>query len=244
MAIYGSINAEANVGLMISSLCIAASLLTSSSLLPTVITILRERSTLKYPPYPFFTMSLGSFLWLCYGCLIQDIVVIVSNTLGCIISIANIISYCRFSRKEAFHTLLFLFAIKFSVIFTAIFLVYFKRVNEVRVTAIVLFFAFLISPLLVIKDVVKAKTSESMSLFLSLAILLNGMTYTSYGILVLADVSLWLTGIATIIIACIQILCITCFRSINRTKELEDVTENQEYVEVTDENCTKDMITA
>jgi len=79
--------------------CAAA--LTTFSFVPQFIKIIKTKQTEGLSLLMMFQISAGLILWIIYGLLRKDIVLITANGVGLIIVIATLLAYFKYSKKRS-----------------------------------------------------------------------------------------------------------------------------------------------
>lgn len=79
---------------------IAASGLTSSSLVPQLVKLVKEKKSEDVSILMLIVLMLGLSGWVYYGILIDDLIIIIANTFALLINILNIVYTLRFRTKQ------------------------------------------------------------------------------------------------------------------------------------------------
>jgi MtN3 and saliva related transmembrane protein len=79
---------------------IAASVLTSSSLVPQLVKLIKEKKSKDVSILMLIVLMLGLSGWVYYGILIDDLIIIIANTFALLINILNIVYTLRFRNKQ------------------------------------------------------------------------------------------------------------------------------------------------
>jgi MtN3 and saliva related transmembrane protein len=82
---------------------IAASLCTSASLIPQLLKVLKEKKAKDISMGMMMILFAGLGLWVYYGILIKDIIVIIANSFSFLINLALGIASLKYKKKER-HT--------------------------------------------------------------------------------------------------------------------------------------------
>ncbi len=77
-----------------------AASLTTFSFIPQFIKILKTKKTEGLSPLMMIQITIGLALWIIYGLLRKDIVLISANSVGFIITLATLFAYFKYSRTE------------------------------------------------------------------------------------------------------------------------------------------------
>ncbi len=77
---------------------VAAALLTTFSFVPQFLKIIRTKETKGISPIMIIQIMLGLILWIVYGLLRQDIVIIAANSVGFLIILATLFAYLKYRK--------------------------------------------------------------------------------------------------------------------------------------------------
>jgi len=85
---------------LVSIIGIAASVFTAVSLLPQLIKLLKEKKAEDISLGMFALLFVGLCLWICYGCLKKDWIIIISNSFSIVINIITVIVSLKYKNKS------------------------------------------------------------------------------------------------------------------------------------------------
>jgi MtN3 and saliva related transmembrane protein len=75
---------------------IAASIFTSSTLIPQVVKILREKSAKGVSPGMLVVLLIGLTLWVAYGIMINDWIITIANSFSLLVNIFTIVLWFKY----------------------------------------------------------------------------------------------------------------------------------------------------
>jgi len=146
----------------------------------------REQNVMGLPAAPFLSFISNCLTWTIYGCLRRDSTIILANIIGALAGGYFTWTYQMYEPIEAKK-----YAIAMAMPFSAMICV--AAFGVVRATFMVGLMAntaailLTASPMVQMKKVIDDKDSSTMPFKTSLAFFLNGLAWTAYGGLVLAD---------------------------------------------------------
>lgn len=79
---------------------ISAGILTSISMLPQLIKVLKEKDVENLSPYMIAILLTGVSLWVIYGVILQEWPIILSNAFSILVNITLLISYFVFRKSR------------------------------------------------------------------------------------------------------------------------------------------------
>ena len=79
---------------------IAASLLTATSMMPQLIKILRDKEAESVSILMLAVLFSGLSLWIWYGILIDDIIIVVSNSFSAFVNVLTVIFSIKYKKEE------------------------------------------------------------------------------------------------------------------------------------------------
>lgn len=80
---------------------VAASICTAVSLLPQLLKIAKERKASDISYWMLSILIAGLILWICYGIMDEDYIIVISNSVSLLINIGVLILNIYFSKKGA-----------------------------------------------------------------------------------------------------------------------------------------------
>lgn len=151
--------------------------------------IIAHKHTGNVSPIPFHAMVFNCILWTCYGLINVDSTVLFANAAGVLFGTAYLIIFCIYStsavRKRnvivfVVLILISMFCIQFPIWIDA------SRYRVQYIGFIGSFTAFLLmsSPLTEMRRVIREKSTQRMSKWMSLAMTFNGLSWTIYGAII------------------------------------------------------------
>ncbi|KAL8474534.1 hypothetical protein ACS0TY_031113 [Phlomoides rotata] len=190
---------------------------------PTFYRIIKRKSTEEFQCVPYMIALLSSMIWIYYAIIkSNETLVITINSVGGLIEAIYIAIYITYASKKArivvLKILLLLHVVGFgSVLVLTQFLVKERRVR-VQVlgwTSLALTSTVYISPLCIMKQVIRTKSVEFMPISLTLALLLNAVMWFFYGLL-LKDFYLTVPNIVGFIFGALQIILYLIYKDRNK----------------------------
>lgn len=79
---------------------IGASVFTSVSLLPQMFRLLKDKKAENVSPWMLITLFAGLVLWVCYGALKNDLIILVANSFSLAVNIATLILTLKYKRED------------------------------------------------------------------------------------------------------------------------------------------------
>ncbi|XP_057479730.1 bidirectional sugar transporter N3-like isoform X2 [Actinidia eriantha] len=157
---------------------------------PTFYRIFKKKSSQGYQSIPYLVALFSSMLWIYYACLKSNAMLLITiNSVGCVIETTYIAMFIAYASKKArMTTLKMLLLLNFGGFSLIVLCVYYlaKGPNRVRVlgwVCLVFNVSVFVSPLSIMKQVIRTKSVEFMPFSLSFFLTLNAVVWFFYGLL-------------------------------------------------------------
>ncbi|MCW3088035.1 MAG: hypothetical protein JWQ78_1421 [Sediminibacterium sp.] len=85
---------------LVTTIGIAASVLTATSLLPQLVKIYREKKANDISLYMLGVLFAGVALWIYYGILKKDMIIVAANSLSLVLNLAIVVLSIRYREKK------------------------------------------------------------------------------------------------------------------------------------------------
>ncbi|XP_070543326.1 sugar transporter SWEET1-like [Ptychodera flava] len=172
----------------VSGTCIVITVLSFAAGIPPCLDIHKRRSTQNVPFLPFLVGLVNNYAILYYGFLRWDVTILIVNTIGSVIQTAYVLVYLRYAERKG-HTYMQLLYGGLFLAATYLYLHYIvvdratltDRLGLITCVTVVL---FNIAPLAELVDIVKTKSSEKLSLSLTIAMFTTSLAWYTYGVLI------------------------------------------------------------
>uniref|UniRef100_A0A0D9WTQ5 Bidirectional sugar transporter SWEET n=1 Tax=Leersia perrieri TaxID=77586 RepID=A0A0D9WTQ5_9ORYZ len=211
---------------------------------PTFYCIWKKRSVEQYSATPYVATLLSCMLWLLYGLpAVQPrgmALVIVISVVGIAIQLVYLALYLAFSAGAVRRRVVLLLAAEVTFIGVVALLIltlahtHERRAMIVGILIVLIGTGMYAAPLTVMKMVIKTKSVEYMPLFLSLALLANGICWTAYA-LIRFDLYLTITSGLGMMFAIAQLILYAVYykstQQIVQARKVEQVSITQVVVD-------------
>ncbi|XP_052267268.1 sugar transporter SWEET1-like isoform X1 [Dreissena polymorpha] len=150
--------------------------------------IVKKGSTGDMSPFTFISYFVACAVWLKYGLIVQNTVVIATNSFGSIMNFIYIIVFYTYSsKKPQFNQFLFLGAVM--IVSPLVYIKHFQTDGQLALSHLGSYCVCLTiigygAPLVSLSDIVRSKSTESLHFVLILANFLLGLLWTLYGLLI------------------------------------------------------------
>ncbi|XP_009614916.1 bidirectional sugar transporter SWEET12-like isoform X2 [Nicotiana tabacum] len=180
--------------------------------LPTFYKIYRKKSTEGYQSIPYVVALFSAMLWIYYAFLKSNTTLLITiNSFGCFVETIYVGFYLFYAPKKARVQTVKLLLLSVFAGFGAIVLVtqfLFKGVVRVQVVGwicLVFSLCVFVSPLCIMRQVIKTKSAEYMPFFLSVFLTLSAVMWFFYGLL-LKDFNIAIPNVLGFILGILQMV--------------------------------------
>ncbi|KAL2649879.1 hypothetical protein R1flu_018007 [Riccia fluitans] len=162
-----------------------------ASPLPTFWKIFKKKDTEDYSGIPYVATLMNCLLWVLYGLPLVSkdaLLVLTINVAGCAFEISYLILFLLYSPKmerRKVGKILIAVTIVYSILVSLSLIVVPKKTRKMEVGSLCVIFGvgMYVSPLSVMRLVIKTRSVEYMPLLLCICVFLNSTVWTGYGIL-------------------------------------------------------------
>ena len=181
--------------------------------------IVRDKSPGKFSSTPFFSMLLNAIIWVQYGLLVHNTVVLIVNAVGIVLNMAYIVFFVAYSSdktgelRKALGTLLVIGLLSGYVSILLLPEAQAQHLGSIGSAASVWMCA---APLTSISTIVRTKDAGCLSFVVALMTALASLMWLLYGALVW-DVFLIATNVLSMCLGMVQLLLIGLYPSRPRT---------------------------
>jgi len=186
-----------------------------------ILSILKNKRTDSLSPFPFISLYANCAMWLLYGYLGGDWTVINSNIAGFILGLiytAIFAKYTNMSMKKYYiGSILFLLPMLTCPYWLQNKHYELQLLGSVGCICAVILMA---SPLVTIGSVVKEQSTQSMPFIVSLAMLMNGISWAAYGWYIANDKYIYIPNILGTMAGLIQLSLFVIYPSKPKAKEM------------------------
>lgn len=179
---------------------------------PTFYRIYKNKSTESFDSFPYVVVLFSATMWVYYGILTLDILLLTINIGACIAEVTYLIIFLYYApSKSRVYTMKLMLLINFGI-FASLLLIsnlFIKESKRAQITGGIcasFAVAVFLAPLTIIRLVIKTKSVEYMPVSLSVFLTLSAIAWFSYGVLLrdlfvaIPNVFGFLLGVAQIII--------------------------------------------
>jgi solute carrier family 50 protein (sugar transporter) len=187
----------------------------------TIWKIHNSRSVGSVPHIPFITASLNCSLWMMYGVLKPDTPITFINMVGLCLQLLYVAVYHTYAEMKFKIQRDFVVALaavlSISLYYTCLVSDHERVINQMGVFCNIFTIIFFASPLISMAEVVRSKSTETMSFPLTVMSVSTTLSWVLYGILV-ADVYIIFPNTVGLFLACIQLSLFVMYR--HKSKKL------------------------
>lgn len=193
----------------------------------TGINIISSKSTGALSLLPFVSLLVNCIIWTLYGILQDDNTIIVPNAIGIPAGLFCTMAYMSKCHSPKSEAPLLLTATVLSLCCSLAF--YHGDSQSLGLVGCALAILVMGSPLATMKNVIVTKSTASIPFFTSLFMWLNSLCWTSYGLLITADINVYGPNGIGLLLASTQLLLFIIYGFDTPSKDSED-TNSKSFV--------------
>ncbi|XP_008802109.1 bidirectional sugar transporter SWEET14-like [Phoenix dactylifera] len=197
--------------------------------MPTFYRVYKRKSTESFQSIPYVVALFSAQLWLYYGLLTKDVLLLTINSATCLIECIYLSIYLTYAPKKAMAftlKLIFLFNVGLYgslVLFSLIFVKGRWRFQTVGWICATFAVSVFVAPLSIIKLVIKTRSVEYMPFPLSFFLTLNAVAWFCYGLL-LKNIFVALPNVVGFVFGMAQMIIYFIYMNANKDEPKPEVT--------------------
>ncbi|GLT39957.1 hypothetical protein SLA2020_141220 [Shorea laevis] len=220
--------------------------------IPTFYRIWKKKSTEGFQSLPYLTGLFSAMLWIYYALLKSDAFLLITiNAFGCVVETIYIAFYITYApRKARMFTLKLLLLLNFMGFCSILLLSHFLTKGSTRIqvlgwTCMVFSLIVFVTPLSIMRLVIRTKSVEYMPFNLSLYLTVSAVTWLFYGIF-LKDLCVTIPNILGVIFGLLQMVLYAVYRNKSKMLVAAEVQLPQQSIDMTKlgthpANCGKNI---